>query len=715
EVSVAQSEVQNLNFMLLTGTSELEEVVVSGESTISEIQSRPMTVTSLDAQALTDQALGAEELLKQTSGVVVRQIGGLGSNININLNGLTGNSVRFYYDGIPLEVFGGGLQLNNIPVDALQRMDVYKGVMPVEIGTDALGGGINLVPYQTTEDYLRTSYTIGSFNTHRFTLGGGKQIGNKLYLSALGYINYSGNDFLMRGIRNSFERENTNGFIVPDEEIIDARRFHDQHYSSFVELSTNISEIPWADELKVSASYSDRSDEIQNGQFLLPTAVGEADRSIETFSQRIDYRKFFFKRLNLRYFGVLSHTSTLNRDSSLNIYNWKGEVLSQAVNQSGAELFAIPTARAGRELGTAHRLALNYQINDFISLTLSDFYRYNRIDGNDPLGARISLEGEVVDPNTIPSKLWRNIFGAELTTDLLNEKITGVAFYKNYFYQSESIDILRDATTFIPVRNVSESLDGYGFAVKYQITPALLLRSSFERAARIPTQNEIFGDFGVIVPNYTLKPETSNNINLGIRFDQPIGNVEQFSFQVDGFIRNRENLIRIVPFGTENAQFVNEAKVDGRGIEAALAVTPTPTLKFNGNFTYQSNQIASPQLNGSVLTGAQVPNIPNLFGNASVSYTFEDLISDDFDLEVFGNYFYTARYSINEVKDLETANPLFVVPEQHLLNLGLVASPNIEGLRVSFTLRNATNSLIYDNFRIPRPGINYSLKINYSL
>ncbi|MEM8967143.1 MAG: TonB-dependent receptor, partial [Bacteroidota bacterium] len=170
---------------------ELSNVVVVGKTEAREVSEKPITINSLDTKPVLDQALGAEELLKATTGVVVRQIGGLGSNVNINLNGLTGNSVRFYYDGIPMEVFGGGIQINNIPVDALQRMDVYKGVMPVEIGTDALGGGVNLVPQKAYDDYLRASYTFGSFNTHRFTLGGGKKINEKLYLSALGYFNYS--------------------------------------------------------------------------------------------------------------------------------------------------------------------------------------------------------------------------------------------------------------------------------------------------------------------------------------------------------------------------------------------------------------------------------------------------------------------------------------------------------------------------------------------
>ncbi len=412
-IRVTNSGVE-LNFSLEESVDQLEAVVIQGEYTAKEIEKEPLTIKSLDAQALGDLSLGAEELLKQTTGVVVRQDGGLGGNVNINLNGLTGNAVRIFYDGTPLEVYGGGIQVNNIPVDALERMDVYKGVMPVDIGTDALGGGINLVPKKLNEKFLNTSYTVGSFNTHRFTLDGGTNLGAKTYVSLLSYINYSDNDFIMRDIRNSFERVNSNGFTVTDEEVIDARRFHNRHFSTFMEGAIKFSDLSWTDEFKVSLSHSYRDDEIQNGQFLRPTSIGAATRKIESFTQRIDYKKVIFKKLNLRYFGVLSNTRNTSNDSTTSIYNWEGEILEQASNPAGAEIFVRPTARVGNTLGTAHRVILNYLVTDNLSVKVSDFFRYNKIDGNDPLGVRINIGNESIDPNTIASTLTRNILGGEV-------------------------------------------------------------------------------------------------------------------------------------------------------------------------------------------------------------------------------------------------------------------------------------------------------------
>lgn len=716
EVRVSRAGSINADFSLQESVSELDAVVVRGEYTSKEIEQEPVTIKSIDARALGDLSLGAEELLKQTTGVVVRQDGGLGGNVNINLNGLTGNAVRIFYDGIPLEVYGGGLQINNIPVDALERMDVYKGVMPVDIGTDALGGGINLVPKKLDKKFLNTSYTIGSFNTHRFTLDGGANLGDKTYLSLLSYVNYSDNDFTMRDIRSSFERVNSNGFLVTDEEVIDARRFHNRHFSTFVELGAKITDLSWADEFKIATSFSYRDDEIQNGQFLRPTSIGEATRQIENFTQRVDYKKTFFNKLNLRYFGVLSNTENTSNDSTTNIYNWKGEVLTRASNPAGAELFIQPTARVANTLGTAHRLVLNYLVSDNLSIKISDFFRYSEIDGNDPLGVRINIGNESIDPNTIPSTLTRNILGSEVEYTLFDEKVRLIGLFKNYFYDAEAIDVLQEPVgETIPVRKVDKNFNGFGFGFKYQIISSTYIRSSFERAARIPTEGEIFGDFAAIVPNFQLKPETSDNLNLGIGFEKAILGFQYFLFQVDAFVRDQTDLIRAEPFGPENSRFVNEDEVEGRGIEVALSMRPIKNLSFNGNFTYQSNKITTPRLNGATLEEPQVPNIPLLFFNVGTTYDLEDLFDKNIDLQIFGNYFFTNRYSISEVSDLDTANPDFVIPEQHLVNLGLVVKPGIEDLRCSFSVKNVLDELMYDNFRIPRPGINYSFKINYSI
>ena len=716
-VMLEGKSLDNINFILSENVQELNEIVVLGKTQARELSENPVTINSLGTRPVIDQALGAEELLKTSTGVVVRQSGGLGSGVRINLNGFSGPAVRIYFDGIPVDVFGGGLQINTIPIDALERMDVYKGVMPIAIGTDALGGGINLVPAKSSIDHLQTSYTFGSFNTHRFTLNANKNLSDKIAVSTLSYFNYSDNNYKMRDIRSVTEVTLPNGSVVAGpEEIIDAERFHDRHISGYVEAAVKLRDLSWADQLDFVSSYAHRNDENQQGAFIVSTAVGEVESQFNTFAQRLDYRKALLrKKLDLRYYGVLSLANSEVRDSSRFIYNWRGERL-KTLNSDGAEIFSVPILREGRDLGTAHRLVLNYKINRHLDITVSEFFRYTRVKGEDPVNPGVNLDGEFVDPNTVPSTLGRNILGAELTATLLKEKLTAIGFYKNYSYNAESIDILQSGATVIPLREVQENDNGYGLAIKYQLHPSIFIRASFERAVRIPTETEIFGDFGRILPNYELRPEKSNNYNLGIQYSKFLSSERELFIRVDAFTRDQEDLIRPDDFNFENIIFINEAQVDGMGIELSSRFSPVKSFKLSGNFTYQSNEIGSVgnQASGSSV-GAQLPNIPRLFFNLGARYAFKDVIRKSNTLEVFWNYFFTDRFSINEVRDLDNATPEFIIPTQNVHNAGLIYRLEEERLSFSLNLQNIFNAQVFDNFRIPRPGINYQFKIKYSL
>lgn len=700
KISITSDQTLNIDFALIESMQELNEVVVMGKSESRMLSEEPIAVNSLGTKPLLGQAMGAEELLKTTTGVVVRQNGGLGSKVNINLNGLSGQAVRIYFDGIPFNVFGGGFQLNTIPIDALERVDVYKGVMPITVGTDALGGGINLIPARKEFDYLHTSYTIGSFNTHRFSFSGNKQIREHISFSILSYFNYSDNDYKMRDIENINEE-------TGQPEFIDVHRFHNRHISTYIEGAIKINDTRWTDRLELATSYAFRDDEIQHGAFITPTAVGELTTRFGTFMQRLDYtKKLWGDRLELRYYGTASFTKSLVNDSSRFIYDWRGGKL-QTVNASGSELFAVPIRRNGEDFGHAHRFLASFKINSQVEFAISDFYRFSKIQGEDPVGPRLTISGESVDPNTIPATISRNIFGAEFRGKFLQNKLTPVVFFKNYWFDAESIDILQTSASRLPLRKVQSTENGYGIAVKYELTSSLFIRSSYEQTIRIPTETEIFGDFAAALPNYELRPESSDNLNVGIQFSRFLPDTREFFLRVDLFKRDQKDLIRPEPFGPDNIVYINEAEVDGKGVEMATRYNPIKNVKLSGNFTLQSNEIVS--------SGNEVPNRPLIFYNLEGRYIFQDKASEDSSLEIFWNYFYTGKFSINEVPDLKKANPKSVVPTQQIHNTGMIYHPVNSDFSFSLNIQNIFNAEVFDNFGIPRPGINYNIKINYSI
>ena len=361
EVSITQTETKIIDFSLKTGTAELDEVMVIAESEAKRLSSNPLQISSINIVKLQDESADVVTVLNRTAGVRVRQSGGLGSRTNIQLNGLTGQAVRTYIDGIPLELYGGSIQINNIPVNAIERVDVYKGVMPIDVGTDALAGGINVVSRQVDYDYLDASYQVGSFNTHIGSLNASKKFGEHVIVSVNSFYNYSDNNYNIRAQQRT-----------PDfkEEEIEAERFHSAHQSSMVQGTIGVVNARWADKLTYSVGYNQRYDEIQHGVRIGNKAVGEADLERNALVHSVHYQKAFFKdKFLFNYFGNFSVATESVDDSTTNVYNWFGEVV--ATNNQGMEVLGLPSQREGETRSQAQRVNLEKSLSSVNTIKLA--------------------------------------------------------------------------------------------------------------------------------------------------------------------------------------------------------------------------------------------------------------------------------------------------------------------------------------------------------
>lgn len=149
--------------------TQLSEVVLTGQSPIKQVQKAAYNVVAIEAQQLRNLNSNAGDMLARVSGVKMRETGGVGAETAINLNGFTGRHVRIFIDGVPMNEANASFRINNIPAELIERIEIYKGVVPVTFGADALGGAINVVTRKSRYNYGNLSYTFGSFNTHKST------------------------------------------------------------------------------------------------------------------------------------------------------------------------------------------------------------------------------------------------------------------------------------------------------------------------------------------------------------------------------------------------------------------------------------------------------------------------------------------------------------------------------------------------------------------
>ncbi len=134
-----------INFSLEEDVVMMNNVVVVGESKNTKVKSGVFSANAIDVSSKLSSIQTIANEVEKGIGVRIRRSGGIGSDYNLTLNGMGGNSIRYYVDGIPMAAKGESFSLENIPASIVDRVEVYKGVVPAYLGGDALGGAINIV------------------------------------------------------------------------------------------------------------------------------------------------------------------------------------------------------------------------------------------------------------------------------------------------------------------------------------------------------------------------------------------------------------------------------------------------------------------------------------------------------------------------------------------------------------------------------------------
>lgn len=127
---------------------ELEEVsIVAKRSEIREMREAAMPVSVVSVKQLEGTTTNINDALARTTGVTVRNTGGVGSASRISVRGLEGKRMGIYIDEAAMGQFSDYMSLNDVPTDMIERIEIYKGIVPYRFGGSALGGAVNVVTY----------------------------------------------------------------------------------------------------------------------------------------------------------------------------------------------------------------------------------------------------------------------------------------------------------------------------------------------------------------------------------------------------------------------------------------------------------------------------------------------------------------------------------------------------------------------------------------
>jgi outer membrane receptor protein involved in Fe transport len=141
-VHVSPGVVTTLDMHLSDDVKALDGVTVAAvkRTASQDLKESGFNVNAIETRSYQTRTTDLSQLLDKTTGIKVRASGGVGSDYSFSVNGLSGKAIKYFVDGVPMDVFGSTMSLNNIPVNLAERVEVYKGVVPVQLGADAMGG-----------------------------------------------------------------------------------------------------------------------------------------------------------------------------------------------------------------------------------------------------------------------------------------------------------------------------------------------------------------------------------------------------------------------------------------------------------------------------------------------------------------------------------------------------------------------------------------------
>lgn len=400
--AIKKAETKIFNVLLENLTNELKEVQVTAKSNAQLQREEPIKVEVLEITKIAERAMSLPQILNQTAGVKIREASGVGSNFELNINGLQGNAIRFFKNGILTDYLGRANQLNLIPSGLISNIEIYKGVLPIELGADALGGGINITTTTPNKSFLNTSYEVGSFNTHIGTVNANFVIPkSKFHVGLSSYAIHSDNDYKFDAPVRDFSTQQLTYKKLP--------RFHDVTSSQFVQGNFGLHDTKFADYINFEIGYFNYDKELQNG-ILIDDVFGEAISKEQSKIYSFTYEKNVVEKLNIKAFAAKSDRTEWFKDLADHNYDWTGEKTNpNQPNKVGGEITSPKTDQTVYHDIATGRLFISYELSKQLSLKASSMFYHQERVGIDPYATRNPITG--IQPITIPNNYNKIISG----------------------------------------------------------------------------------------------------------------------------------------------------------------------------------------------------------------------------------------------------------------------------------------------------------------
>ncbi|WCL50025.1 TonB-dependent receptor [Leptospira sp. GIMC2001] len=645
-----------------------EKIEIRETKTNSKNENFDKNKSGMNSEILLEEAKtrysSLPEILEREAGLRVRSYGGLGSYSTLSIRGTNPNQSRFYIDGIPFNSSQSGeVNLADLPFDNLESVEVYRSGVPVGFSGSAIGGIVNLKSMKPLRRTTRLNIGGGSFNTGRTSISHSDINESK----TLGYTVFG----LMEKSDQNFSFLNDRGTILLNtiDDSIDRRK------NAQFERAQTMGSVFWSigkTDLRLVTDLNHRRQGIP----------GPGNNQTEKTSRK-------YSRL----------LTAISSDTQELFYDWLR--LENRLYYTGfRDEFYDPRSEfsSGRPNAQTNSETIGFQTSP--TLYLLDYYQIVRISG----GAekenfrrdRRNFDHMVLEKEPIRN---RNYLNASIEDEirLFDAKLLltpGVSFDEYRDTWQNDRNYIRKTTQFTNPRM------GFLWKIWKGESQEIKIRANANISSRIPAFLELFGERGQILGNENLKPERSENRDVGIVYDYEFWGILNRT-EISWFKKMIRDMILFVP----NSQFSLRAEnIDGadiQGIETGHSMF-WKSWKLRTNYTYQiaKNRSASPNLNGKFL-----PLRPMHELYSSLTYSLANW-------QIGGEFTYIGavfRDRTNEYVNYLPARDIYGA----FVSYSLWKGEKEEELKVSFEVKNILNKQFSDIIGYPLPGRIWYCNLDY--
>ena len=679
----------HLSVSLKEEKQEIGEIVFTAKTIAHQKKEEAMPVTVIDLSDMRGTVSSVQDILVKTVGVTIRSSGGVGGASRLSVRGLEGKRIGFFIDELPLSEQTDYIDINDIPVDMIDRIEIYKGVVPARFGGSSLGGAVNIVIREYPEKYADLSYGLESFNTHKL------QAVFKRNLKEKGLTFGIGGGYTTADNNYTFESPYRKGLYIT--------RNHDKFQKTLVGGSFKAHKW-WFDEIEVEALVTKTYKEIQGIEYDIREAHSRS--LMAGLATKLKKDNFFLEGLNFDMLNGLVFTQMNFIDKATRRYEWDGSSYPTPSRYGGEVGYNFPSDSDDRKFSFVNKTNLEYLINEQHSLNFNTVLSIAKGTPKDELKKQ-SLGKQVNFDSRMLSWVSGLTYDFRTSDDVFLNSLTG----RYYLYTMHT----QRAPLFVSGQynvDLNKSSFGISDALRYRFLPSFMGKLSVGHDVRIPTESELLGDGIAIVPSGDLLPERNTNINVGCLLDLVGKHPSNAQIELNLFYMHLKDMIRYTA-GLIGAQYQNFGEMRTIGVEFEAKADILPSLYAYVNTTYQDLRDIRDYEPASTIPNPtkdkRMPNIPYLMGNIGLEFHRENLFGGNGqNTRLFLDYAFVEEYFYDfEMTQLDKRR----IPRSTTFDLGFEHSFLNNKLFISGKIRNLTDQKVLTEFNRPLPGINGGVKL----